>query len=204
MSGSGANQGVTLCRQKHQPLRNHENVLVFYRAKRSTNPQMWQSAPYRGFRSMAGATIGEVYGNAVPSIGTTRGHSLSAVRLRLQDGEGVSPTQKTVAPFEYLIRTYTDEGMVVLDNTARQRHDRGRAENARRQWRICIERDPDYTAKAIERIRGCRRYGERLSPSASVRAQPCPSLGRHRCSAMVCPRCLVERRHGRVRIVVVG
>lgn len=62
------------------------------------------------------------------------------------------PTQKPVALFEYLIRTYTNEGMVILDNTAGSGTTAVAAENAGHRW-ICIERDEDYAAKAIERIR---------------------------------------------------
>lgn len=64
---------------------------------------------------------------------------------------GLHPTQKPVALFEYLIRTYTNEGMVVLDNCAGSGTTAIAAENAGRRW-LCIERDPEYAAKAIERI----------------------------------------------------
>jgi site-specific DNA-methyltransferase (adenine-specific) len=65
---------------------------------------------------------------------------------------GLHPTQKPVALFEYLIRTYTDEGMTVLDNTAGSGTTAIAAENAGRQW-ICIERDEGYAEKAMARIR---------------------------------------------------
>lgn len=64
----------------------------------------------------------------------------------------IHPTQKPVALFEYLIRTYTDEGMTVLDNTAGSGTTAIAAENAGRRW-ICIERDEEYAEKAMARIR---------------------------------------------------
>ena len=68
------------------------------------------------------------------------------------EGRTIHPTQKPVALFEYLIRTYTNPSEVVLDNTAGSGTTAVAAENAERRW-ICIERDEDYAAKAIERIR---------------------------------------------------
>jgi site-specific DNA-methyltransferase (adenine-specific) len=67
------------------------------------------------------------------------------------EGKGFHPTQKPVALFEYLIRTYTNEGDLVLDNTAGSGTTAVAAENAGRRW-ICIERDPEYYAKAVDRV----------------------------------------------------
>jgi site-specific DNA-methyltransferase (adenine-specific) len=61
------------------------------------------------------------------------------------------PTQKPVALFEYLIRTYTNEGDLVLDNTAGSGTTAIAAENAKRRW-VCIERDDKYFAAATERV----------------------------------------------------
>lgn len=65
---------------------------------------------------------------------------------------GNHPTQKPVALFEYLIRTYTDAGMTVLDNTAGSGTTAIAAERSNRRW-ICIERDEGYAAAAQRRIR---------------------------------------------------
>ncbi len=61
------------------------------------------------------------------------------------------PTEKPVALFEYLIRTYTDEGMTVLDNCAGSGTTAIAADRSGRQW-VCIERDPEYFSKACERV----------------------------------------------------
>ena len=66
--------------------------------------------------------------------------------------KGFHPTQKPVALFEYLIRTYTNPGDLVLDNTAGSGTTAIAAENAGSRW-ICIERDEVYAGKAVERIR---------------------------------------------------
>lgn len=64
---------------------------------------------------------------------------------------GIHPTQKPVALFEYLIRTYTNEGEHVLDNTAGSGTTAIAAENAGRRW-TCIERDPTYYEAAVRRV----------------------------------------------------
>lgn len=63
----------------------------------------------------------------------------------------IHPTQKPPELFEYLIRTYTSESDTVLDNTAGSGTTAVAAENSGRKW-ICIERDEEYSRKAIERI----------------------------------------------------
>ena len=61
------------------------------------------------------------------------------------------PTQKPVALFEYLIRTYTNEGELVLDNCAGSGTTAIAAENSGRKW-VCIEQLEEYANKAVERI----------------------------------------------------
>lgn len=61
------------------------------------------------------------------------------------------PTQKPIALFEYLIRTYTNEGDTVLDPTAGSMTTAIAALNTNRRY-ICIEKDPDYFRKGRERI----------------------------------------------------
>ena len=62
------------------------------------------------------------------------------------------PTQKPVALFEYLIKTYTDEGDLVLDNCAGSFTTAIASENLKRNW-ICIEKEADYCAIGEKRIR---------------------------------------------------
>ena len=63
----------------------------------------------------------------------------------------IHPTQKPVALFEYLMRTYTNPGETVLDNTAGSYTTAVAAMNCGRKS-ICIERDPTYMMKSIQRI----------------------------------------------------
>jgi DNA modification methylase len=65
--------------------------------------------------------------------------------------ENLHPTQKPVALCEYLIRTYTDEGEVVLDNCMGSGTTGIACLNTKRKF-IGIEKDPLYFAAAKERI----------------------------------------------------
>lgn len=61
-------------------------------------------------------------------------------------------TQKPIALCEYLIKTYTDEGDLVLDNTAGVATTGVAAENTSRRW-IYIEKEKEYCDKAITRFK---------------------------------------------------
>ena len=67
------------------------------------------------------------------------------------DGKYLHPTQKPVALFEYLIKTYTNEGDLVLDNCAGSGTTAIAAENCGRKW-VCIEQLEEYANKAVDRI----------------------------------------------------
>lgn len=145
---------------KKQPLRHIEDCLVFYKKPPVFNAQ--NLIPLNKLRknsaSVGGATVkGEHLSNGRGSLrtaGLERTQEFTNYpRQRLEIGreKGFHPTQKPVALFEYLIRTYTNEGDLVLDNCAGSGTTAVAAENASRRW-ICIERDPDYYAKAVDRV----------------------------------------------------
>lgn len=71
--------------------------------------------------------------------------------LEFKQERGIHPTQKPVALMEYLIRTYTNEGDVVLDNTMGSGTTGVAARNTGRRF-IGMERDPKYFAIAWDRI----------------------------------------------------
>jgi site-specific DNA-methyltransferase (adenine-specific) len=67
------------------------------------------------------------------------------------EGKTVHPTQKPVALLEYLIRTYTNEGDTVLDNTMGSGSTGVACANTGRRF-VGIEKDPAYFDIACERI----------------------------------------------------
>ena len=71
-------------------------------------------------------------------------------QAEIQTGK-IHPTQKPVALFEYLIRTYTNPGDVVLDPTAGSMTTAIACLNTGRGY-ICIEKDPDEYRKGLARV----------------------------------------------------
>ena len=132
---------------KKMPVRNTEDILVFAKARLPYHPQ---GLIVKGTETKQGGNSTN-YGDrsAEPYVQQFTNYPRSC--LDVASERGFHPTQKPVALFEYLIRTYTDEGQTVLDNTAGSGTTAIAAVNARRNW-ICIERDPDYAAAAQTRI----------------------------------------------------
>jgi len=108
---------------KKQPLKAHENILVFSKGTPCYYPQKTQGKPYyRG-------GINQKHDNPEVSNNIPNYHShirksedgmrfpRSVQYFKTAEFEGkFHPTQKPVALFEYLIKTYTNVGEVVLDN----------------------------------------------------------------------------------------
>lgn len=135
---------------KKQPMKAHENVLVFYKEQPIYNPQMTVGKAYKQKSGRQSSN----YGDQIQVITENKGerYPLSVIEFA-RDKEKIHPTQKPVALFEYLIKTYTNEGALILDNTAGSGTTAIAAINTNRRW-VCIESDEKegYYAKAIERI----------------------------------------------------
>lgn len=106
---------------KKQPLRKHEDICVFYRKQPTYNPQMTSGKPYnKGIRKdkLTGS-----YGNFKPVLRTSDGerYPVDIVYFKTAESENygnvLHPTQKPVELGRYLIRTYSNEGDLILDNT---------------------------------------------------------------------------------------
>lgn len=144
-------QGTNPLNVKIMPLKSHENILVFSRGKIKYNPQMEKGLPYSGFKSNK-STIGEVYGNAKSQHrDNPKGDRYPKTILKFKQEKGLHPTQKPVPLFEYLIRTYTDEGETVLDCTMGSGTTGVACMRTNRNF-IGIEQEQKYFIIASERI----------------------------------------------------
>lgn len=132
---------------KMAPLKSHENVLVFYARPPTYNPQFELGGkPYSVVSGHASAN----YGSQEPTKTDSDGRRYPKTVLRFnRDRTKLHPTQKPVALMEYLIRTYTNEGELILDNTMGSGTTGVAALRAGRRF-IGIERDEKYFAQ--ERI----------------------------------------------------
>lgn len=105
---------------KKQPLRKHEDILVFYRKQPTYNPQMTEGEAYsKGVRK---DQVTGSYGNFNPVLVKSKGsrYPVDVLYFKTAESEGkvVHPTQKPIALGRYLIRTFSNPGDVVLDNTS--------------------------------------------------------------------------------------
>lgn len=153
------NRGTNPMCAKFQPLKRHESVLIFSRQKPRYFPQMRKGKPYRGFSSKTGTTTGDIYGNTKSVHRDNPEGILYPISVQeFACDIGLHPTQKPLALMEYLIKTYTNEGDLVLDNTMGSGTTCVAAKNLSRRF-IGIEKNPKYYEIA------CNRLG--ISPSTS-------------------------------------
>lgn len=133
---------------KKQPLRNHEDVLVFYRTQPAYNAQ---GLARKGTLTKQGGNS-DNYGARPTDAYVQEWTNWPRSVLEIpSEGKTVHPTQKPVALMEYLIRTYTNEGELVLDNCMGSGTTGVAAINTGRRF-IGMEQNPEYFAIAENRI----------------------------------------------------
>lgn len=140
---------------KKMPMKAHENILVFYKKPPTYNPQKTTgherkvSTAKHKRNSKNSSNYGE---SSATTYDSTERYPRS-VQLFSTDKQKSSlhPTQKPVALFEYLIRTYTNEGDTVLDNCMGSGTTAIACMNTNRNY-IGFELDKDYYELANERI----------------------------------------------------
>lgn len=107
-------KGGNFALARKQPMKSHEDVCVFYRKQPTYNPEM----EVRGkVRKKGGGKASENFG-VVPTVSHNNTYYPKSI-IQFSNGsrkDHFHPTQKPVGLMEYLIRTYTNEGEVVLDN----------------------------------------------------------------------------------------
>jgi len=140
---------------KKMPMRAHEDICIFYRKPPVYNPQMTQGDPYNKGKAHRPT---DVYGKQVSTLvknDTGLRYPRTVQYFKTAESESKQklfhPTQKPVALMEYLIKTYSNEGEVVLDNTMGSGTTGIAAINTNRKF-IGIEKDPEYFQLAENRI----------------------------------------------------
>lgn len=104
---------------KKQPLRKFEDICVFYKKQPTYNPQMSAGSPYnKGTRkNQLTGSYGLFSPSEVKSEGNRYPNDIVYFKTAKSEGKVYHPTQKPVSLGRYLIKTYTNPGDVVLDNT---------------------------------------------------------------------------------------
>jgi site-specific DNA-methyltransferase (adenine-specific) len=155
-------QGSNPFEATKRPLKSHEDILIFYKKQPNFNPQKTKALPKnmrdRVKNSFKGVEDG-VYGKMKPFVSekdeneryplSVFYHSSQAEELHKD--KRLHPTQKPIALCEYLIKTYTNEGDLILDNCAGSGTTGIACLNTKRQF-ILMEQDPNYFEKIKKRV----------------------------------------------------
>ncbi len=145
-------QGAGFLNASRYPLKIHENILVFCNGTHTYHPQMEPGKPYtinRG-KERVSDNYGEYKRDGNVDVNSGTRYPKTILRFRY-DKNRIHPTQKPVALFEYLIRTYTNPGQLVLDNCMGSGTTAVACINSDRNY-IGFENNAGYYDAALKRI----------------------------------------------------
>ncbi len=138
----------------HMPLRAHENVYVFYKHLPTYHPQMrYGFNPYTDQRNhkSGGSNYSVASKKCSPIVSKGERYPIDVIKFSNGNNKNYHPTQKPTDLLQYLINTYTDEGMTVLDNCMGSGSTGVAAVSLNRNF-IGMELDDKYFQIAKERI----------------------------------------------------
>lgn len=154
--------GKDFYQAKRRPLKQHENILIFSKGNTIYNPQTYEAEKKNmrdRVKNKTKAQKGTIYGDLKEYTsqkderqrypGSVFVHSYQENELHYS--KRLHPTQKPVALFEYLIKTYTNEGDLVLDNCAGSGTTGVACRNLKRNF-ILIEKEPKYVEIIHKRL----------------------------------------------------
>ena len=150
--------GSNLFQAKIAPLKIHENILVFGNGKVNYVPMMvkkdkpQKQGMYKSITNGSDVTnkkekqklVGKIYTHSYPK-------TILTFKKEQRTTNSLHPTQKPVALFEYLIKTYTNKRDLVLDNCAGSGTTGVACKNLNRRY-VLIEKDEKYCQIARDRI----------------------------------------------------
>jgi len=109
-------QGVNFQLCKHQPLKIHENISVFSNNKHLYFPQYLKKINKIKSNKKKGGNLGHQSSEVLRNKYIQQFSNYPKSIQKINRERGFHPTQKPVLLMEYLIKTYTNEGELVLDN----------------------------------------------------------------------------------------
>ncbi len=142
--------GTNFAQVNVSPFKVHENILVFSKKHANYFPQMTEGKPYSVIRSQDSSEGGGNFsGKRTSTINKGTRYPRSVQKFNREIG--LHSNQKPVDLFEWLIKTYSSEGMTVLDNCAGSGTTAIACINTNRNY-ILIEKDDNYFNVCNERI----------------------------------------------------
>ena len=168
---------------KYNPLKYHENIIVFGKEKIKYNPQKYRVLEIEEIMKFSKKEMKQLFENreydryakvdkrkTIKDPITNKEHignqiirtrnsddgyryPKSVIKINKSINKNIHPTQKPIALCEYLIKTYTDKGEIVLDNCMGSGTTCVACKNTNRRY-IGIELDKGYFDIATDRIKG--------------------------------------------------
>lgn len=147
---------------KKMPLKNYEIISVFYKQQPIYNPQPTQKSTGKGMSNKGHNETHETETTGRSKLVTRRDYTdvgypkmlLTEIKVMnnlTKDKAGLHPTQKPIELMEYLIKTYSNEGGVVLDFTAGSFTTAIACLQTNRKY-IVMEKEKEYYNKGLKRI----------------------------------------------------
>jgi len=133
------------------PLRVHENVLIFYRKLPTYNPIKTKGKPYKKNGTGEKSVYSTAYMVRKPNLTGERMPTTILDITNANHSNPLHPTQKPVGLFEYLIRTYSNEGDLVFDGFGGSGTTAVAAHKSKRNF-IVIEKEKKYFDLATRRL----------------------------------------------------
>lgn len=125
---------------------------MFYKHLPTYNKQYWYSTPYKcANKKRTHSSNYGTYSTKIGGEGSEDGKRYPLSVLKFNSEKGLHPTQKPVALLEWLIKTYTNENDIVLDNCMGSGSTGVACVNTNRKF-IGIELDDKYFDIALNRI----------------------------------------------------
>ncbi|MGG1363553.1 site-specific DNA-methyltransferase [Bacillus velezensis] len=144
---------------KKMPMKAHENVLVFYKKLPTYNPIKTTGHPRKVSKSQhkRNSKLTTNYNeHGLTTYDSTERYPRSVqVFATDKQKEALHPTQKPLALFEYLIKTYTHENDTVLDNCMGSGTTAVACEKLNRNW-LGFETEKEYIDVANKRLKELR------------------------------------------------
>lgn len=142
---------------KYRPMSKHEDICVFGKGRINYYPiKIKRDKPVKSKACSKSDSSPLAYNDGKMRIQTHKNPTTIIEGCWEPNAGKIHPTQKPVSLFEYLIKTYTMPGDLVMDNCAGAFTTAVAADNLGRDW-ICIELDEKYCRLGLTRVRENRK-----------------------------------------------
>ena len=141
---------------KYQPMKQHEIISVFCEGKCNYFPIMLERTFYKKYRCEKRSNSSPLaYNDGLYRLSDKKYPKSILAFSNANHQEHIHPTQKPIRLIEYLIKTYSNKGDLILDNCSGSGTTAVACHNLKRRF-ICIEKDKEYYDASVERLKNAQ------------------------------------------------